>query len=189
MDYTIRIGGQAGQGLQTIGSVLAKLFARSGFQVFTHQDYMSRIRGGHNFYQVRFADRPISSSRSLVEILIALDKTTVEEHRGSLAPGGLVVYDPATVKEKYDPGGFLPVPFREIAMATAGNRLMENTVAVGAVLGILGMELQKLEELLTETFVRKGREVVDQNLSAAKAGTETRARRESRGKEEVRMAR
>jgi len=172
MDYTIRIGGQAGQGLQTIGSVLAKLFARSGFQVFTHQDYMSRIRGGHNFYQVRFADRPISSSRSLVEILIALDKTTVEEHRGSMAPGGLVVYDPATVKEKYDPGGFLPVPFREIAMDTAGNRLMENTVAVGAVMGMLGMELQTLEELLTETFARKGREVVDQNLAAAKAGAD-----------------
>ncbi|MHB9112250.1 MAG: 2-oxoacid:acceptor oxidoreductase subunit alpha [Thermoleophilia bacterium] len=172
MDCTIRIGGQAGQGLQTIGSVLAKLFSRSGFQVFTHQDYMSRIRGGHNFYQVRFADHPISSSRSLVDILIALDKTTVEEHRGSMAPGGLVVFDPASVKEKYDSDGFLEVPFREIAMATAGNRLMENTVAVGSVLGMLGMELQSLEELLTETFARKGREVVDQNLSAAKAGAD-----------------
>ncbi|MDO8736529.1 MAG: 2-oxoacid:acceptor oxidoreductase subunit alpha [Thermoleophilia bacterium] len=172
MEYTIRTGGQAGQGLQTIGSVLAKLFARSGFQVFTHQDYMSRIRGGHNYYQVRFADHSISSSRSLVDILIALDRTTVEEHRDSMTPGGLIVYDPATVKEKYGPEGFLEIPFRQIAMDTAGNRLMENTVAVGAIMGMLGMELQTLEELLTETFVRKGREVVDQNISAAKAGSD-----------------
>lgn len=172
MDYSIMIGGQAGQGLQTIGVVLAKLFSRSGFQVFTHQDYMSRIRGGHNFYQVRFADHPISSSRRLVDILIALDKTTVEEHRDSMAPGGFIVYDPDMVKEDYEGEGFLGVPSRKIAMDTAGNRLMENTVAVGAALGMLGMELQTLEELLTETFARKGREVVDQNLAAAKAGAD-----------------
>jgi 2-oxoglutarate ferredoxin oxidoreductase subunit alpha len=170
MDYTIRIGGQAGQGLQTIGAVLAKLFARSGFHVFTHQDYMSRIRGGHNYYQVRFSDREISSSRRAVDILVALDKQTVEEHRGELAGGGMIVYDSATVKEKYGDGEFLDVPFRKIAMDTAGNRIMENTVAVGAVLGMLGIGLEILEELLTETFARKGREIVDQNVAAARAG-------------------
>lgn len=170
MDYTIRTGGQAGQGLQTIGAVLAKLFARSGYYVFTHQDYMSRIRGGHNFYQVRLADRAISSSRRAVDILIALDKTSVVEHRQELSPGGMVVYDSETVKEKYEGENFLDVPFRRIAMDTAGNRLMENTVAVGAVLGILGMRMDALEALLAETFARKGREVVDQNIAAARAG-------------------
>ena len=60
MDYTIKIGGEAGQGIQTIGGTLARLFARSGYHVFTHQDYESRVRGGHNFYQVRFADKPIA---------------------------------------------------------------------------------------------------------------------------------
>jgi len=170
MDYTIRIGGQAGQGLQTIGAVLAKLFARSGFHVFTHQDYMSRIRGGHNYYQVRFADRPVSSSRQMLDILIALDKTTVAEHRDELAPGGMVVYDSETIKQQYEGEAFLDVPSRKIAMDTAGNRLMENTVAVGAVMGMLGMELDSLEALLTETFARKGREIVDQNIAAARAG-------------------
>ena len=171
MDYTIRIGGQAGQGLQTIGAVLAKLFARSGFEVFTHQDYMSRIRGGHNFYQVRFADHPISSPRNLVDILVALDKTTVAEHRDELAPGGMIIYDSGTVKERYEGGSFLDVPSRKIAMDTAGNRLMENTVAVGAILGMLGMGLERLEKLLAETFSRKGREIVDQNVAAARAGS------------------
>ncbi|MHB1325590.1 MAG: 2-oxoacid:acceptor oxidoreductase subunit alpha [Thermoleophilia bacterium] len=172
MDYTIKIGGQAGQGLQTIGAVLAKLFARSDFHVFTHQDYMSRIRGGHNFYQVRFADQEISASRKAVDILVALDKYTVTEHLGELSPIGLIIYDSETVREKYDGGNILDIPFRKIAMDAAGNRIMENTVAVGAVLGMLGMGLETLEELLTETFARKGREVVDQNLAAAKAGAD-----------------
>ncbi|MHB1361358.1 MAG: 2-oxoacid:acceptor oxidoreductase subunit alpha [Thermoleophilia bacterium] len=172
MDYTIRIGGQAGQGLQTIGAVLGKLFARSGFHVFTHQDYMSRIRGGHNYYQLRLADHPISSSRSLVDILVALDKTTVAGHRGELAPGGIIIYDSGTIKEKYEGESFLDVPARKIAMDTAGNRLMENTVAVGAILGMLGLGLEALDKLLEETFLRKGREIVDQNVAAARAGSD-----------------
>lgn len=77
MDYSIRIGGQAGQGIQTTSSVLGKLLTRLGYHVFTHQDYMSRIRGGHNFNQIRFADRPIGCSRRPVDILIALDQNTV----------------------------------------------------------------------------------------------------------------
>ncbi|MCL5883141.1 MAG: 2-oxoacid:acceptor oxidoreductase subunit alpha, partial [Actinobacteria bacterium] len=172
MDYTIRIGGQAGQGLQTIGAVLGKLFTRSGFQVFTHQDYMSRIRGGHNYYQVRFADHPVSSSRSQVDILVALDKVTVAEHQDEMAPGGIIIYDSETVKEKYEGEMFLDVPARKIAMDTAGNRLMENTVDVGAILGMLGLGLEQLEKLLEETFLRKGREIVDQNVAAARAGSD-----------------
>jgi len=51
MDYSVKIGGEAGQGIQTIGDTLARVFSRSGYYVFTHQDYESRIRGGHNFFR------------------------------------------------------------------------------------------------------------------------------------------
>jgi 2-oxoglutarate ferredoxin oxidoreductase subunit alpha len=170
MDYSIRIGGQAGQGLQTIGTVLSKLFARQGYHVFSHQDFMSRIRGGHNFNQIRFSDRPVGCSRPRVDILIALDRNTVDVHRGDLNPGGLAVYDSEAIKEKIDGPELLDVPFRRIAMETAGSRLMENTVAVGAVMGMLGMDTGPLETLLSDTFLRKGQDIVDQNIAAARAG-------------------
>ena len=67
MDYTIRIGGEAGQGMQTIGDALGKIFTRSGYYVFIHQDYESRIRGGHNFVQVRVSDSPVGCSRDCAE--------------------------------------------------------------------------------------------------------------------------
>ncbi len=51
MDYTLKIGGEAGQGIQTVGEALAKVLSRLGYHVFTSQDYESRIRGGHNFYR------------------------------------------------------------------------------------------------------------------------------------------
>jgi 2-oxoglutarate/2-oxoacid ferredoxin oxidoreductase subunit alpha len=53
MIYNILIGGAAGQGMETLASILEKLLKRKGFEIFTIQDYMSRVRGGHNFFQIR----------------------------------------------------------------------------------------------------------------------------------------
>lgn len=170
MDYSILIGGQAGQGLQTISGVLARLFTRQGLHAFTHQDYMSRIRGGHNFNQVRFSDRPVSASRRRIDIIIALDRATADLHQGDLGEAGIVIYDGETIGHQYGEAGFLEVPLRRLAKEATGVRVVENTVAIGAVLGVLGMETGPLEELLAETFRRKGDEVVAQNIAAARAG-------------------
>lgn len=170
MDYTIKIGGEAGQGIQTIGGTLAAVLARSGYHVFTNQDYESRIRGGHNFYQVRFSDRPVMSSRDKVDIIVALDKESIARHEGELADNGLIIYDPDMIRAKYDTPHFLGIPFIKLAVEHGGNKIMANTVAVGAVLGILGMKLDVLLESFKDTFRKKGVDVITGNMNSAKAG-------------------
>ena len=170
MDHTIKIGGEAGQGIQTIGEALGRIFSRSGYHVFTHQDYESRVRGGHNFYQVRVADQPVHSSRERIDILIALDRESIARHAGELAPDGKVLYDAATLREQRDGPAFLDTPFADLAKQHGGSAIMANTVATGAVLGMLGMELAPLLDLLAETFRKKGEAVVAANASAARAG-------------------
>ena len=61
MDFSILIGGAAGQGLDTSARLLEFILKRCGYNVFTYRDYMSRVRGGHNFTQVRFSDKEINS--------------------------------------------------------------------------------------------------------------------------------
>jgi len=61
MDCTILIGGAAGQGLDLSSNILEKILKRCGFHVFTYRDYMSRVRGGHNFTQIRFSDKEVYS--------------------------------------------------------------------------------------------------------------------------------
>jgi 2-oxoglutarate ferredoxin oxidoreductase subunit alpha len=51
MDISIQIGGKAGQGIQSINSIIAKTFVRHGYYVFINQDAESRIRDGHNYDQ------------------------------------------------------------------------------------------------------------------------------------------
>ena len=170
MDYTIKIGGEAGQGIQTIGDTIGRVFARAGYHVFSHQDYESRVRGGHNFYQIRISERPIAASRQNVDILIALDKESILRHEQELAENGRVVYDSSTLKMKPEGPAFFDVPFVEIAVTSGGERIMENTVATGAVLGMLGLDIDYLLTNIGETFARKGEKIVAGNRKAAIAG-------------------
>jgi 2-oxoglutarate ferredoxin oxidoreductase subunit alpha len=106
MDYTIKIGGEAGQGIQTIGDTLARVFSRTGYHVFSHQDYESRIRGGHNFYQIRFSDKPLSASKDSVDIIVALDRDSITHHEHELKEHGRIIYDSSALKLKYDKPSF-----------------------------------------------------------------------------------
>ena len=170
MDYTIKIGGEAGQGIQTIGETLGRVFARSGYHVFTNQDYESRVRGGHNFYQIRFSDRPVMAPKDAVDIIVALDKESIRLHEQELTQRGQIIYDADTLKEKHDKQAFLDIPFVKLATEHGGDKIMANTVATGAVLGMLGMELDILLGIIADTFRKKGEKIVTANKNAALAG-------------------
>ncbi|MGQ9804059.1 MAG: 2-oxoacid:acceptor oxidoreductase family protein, partial [Anaerolineae bacterium] len=117
-ELTIRIGGEAGMGLESSGVGFAKALVRGGLHVFGLPDYHSRIRGGHNFFSVRIARRPIYSHTEPVHLLLALDQETVRRHIGAVVPGGAVVYDEKDglpdISRRSDVGYF-PVPLSRLA--------------------------------------------------------------------------
>jgi len=170
LDYTVKIGGEAGQGVDTVGTVLSKIFTRAGYFVFSHQDYESRIRGGHNFIQIRLSDRPVTASRDPVDILVALDRQSITDHEKELSDSGMVVYDAAALKEKFERPAFLNLPFTEIAVKQGGSKIMSNTVATGAVLGMLGMDPAIAREVIKDELKQKGEQVVKANLDSIEAG-------------------
>jgi 2-oxoglutarate ferredoxin oxidoreductase subunit alpha len=170
MDYSIKIGGEAGQGIQTIGGTLARVFSRAGYYVFTHQDYESRIRGGHNFFQIRFSDSPVMASRDRIDILVALDKESMVLHEKELSENGQIIYDSSILRDKYEKPHFLDIPFVRLAIEHSGNKIMANTVATGAVLGMLGMGIDILLGIIKDTFTKKGEEIIQGNIKTVKAG-------------------
>lgn len=170
MDYSIIIGGEAGQGIQTIGDTLGRMFARAGHHIFTSQDYESRIRGGHNFYKIRLSDRPVYAPREGADIIVALDRDSITRHRQELRESGRIIYDSADLRQKFDGPAFLDVPFSRLAVEHGKNRITANTVATGAVLGMLGSDMGGLLDIIKDAFGKKGGEVVEANRRAARAG-------------------
>jgi Pyruvate/2-oxoacid:ferredoxin oxidoreductase gamma subunit len=71
---------------------------RGGLHVFADQDYESRIRGGHNFFRVRVKEEEVKAQNETLDILIALNKETVEIHRDELKDNGLIILDKEALK-------------------------------------------------------------------------------------------
>ncbi|MGI1690026.1 2-oxoacid:acceptor oxidoreductase subunit alpha [Thermoanaerobacter uzonensis] len=165
MDYTILIGGEAGQGIDTTANLLAKILKRHGFYVFSNSDYMSRIRGGHNFIQIRFSDIPLHSHISKNDIILALNKETIEIHRKNLSKTGVIICDkeiPLNVIE----GRILALPLLEIAKELKNQKIF-TTVGLGVILKYFSLDFSIGEKAIKEEF---NKDIAELNLQALKRG-------------------
>src|SRR4030042_1925237 len=137
-EFNVMVGGEAGQGVQSVGAILAASLGQGGFCVFADQDYESRVRGGHNFFRVRAKADNVQAISPEIDLLLALNKETIDLHGKELKKDGIAVYDAAETKFTSDKPNFLDVPLLKLALEKAGNKLMANTVAAGAALGRAG---------------------------------------------------
>jgi 2-oxoglutarate ferredoxin oxidoreductase subunit alpha len=164
------IGGEAGQGVQSMGYILARSMAKGGYSVLASQDYESRVRGGHNFFAVRVSDCPVQAISEEVNLLIALNEETIRLHKEELTKDGLILYDDERGKRVATEPTLVSVPFERLALERTGNRIMGNTVALGAALRLVQYDFEILSAVLRKTFGKKGREVAEKNVDAARAG-------------------
>ena len=169
VDFNFMVGGEAGQGVQSVGFLLAKVFARGGYHIFADQDYESRVRGGHNFFRVRVSDAKVDAIAEDVDILIALNMDSIELHQPKMVTQGIIIFDGEKIKGvSGNNGSLLSIPLEKLAEEKAGDKLMINTVALGAALSAVNYDLSMLNAVLVDRF-GKGK-VSNRNIAAAKAG-------------------
>ncbi len=155
----ILIGGEAGQGLATIGQVLAKSLVKRGYHIVVTQDYLSRVRGGHNTFRIRAGARPLEAPREGVDLLVALDQESLDLHGHLLRPGAQAVADTGLAC------GLAPclnVPYAQLAPA----RYL-NTVALGVCAQLLGLDMALIQGELAAYLGKKLTPEVTENNSAA----------------------
>ncbi len=166
------IGGEAGAGITRSGFLFAKACLRGGIHVFGTNDYKSLIRGGHNFYVVRADAEEVYSQADTIDLLLALNKETIVLHKEKLVSGGGVVYDReevALIDEELDRDDLkiYSVPFKKIVGDLNGERIVRNTVALGAAVALLNYDLGILNEVIKDTFKPK---VAELNIEATRKG-------------------
>jgi 2-oxoglutarate ferredoxin oxidoreductase subunit alpha len=171
-DMTFKIAGAAGQGVESSGAGFAQALARGGLHIFGLQDYMSRIRGGLNSFQVRVHEQPLYTHEDAVQILLPLNEEALEAYKDEVVKGGGVIYDEGLKVERRTVSGrgrtAMPVPLVDIAKEH-GERLMANTAALGAAAGVVAYSYERLADIIRQNFARKGGEVVAANLRVARA--------------------
>jgi 2-oxoglutarate ferredoxin oxidoreductase subunit alpha len=168
-DISIKIAGQAGQGIQSITEILLKALKAQGIHIFAYQDFMSRVRGGHNFTQVRISDAPVYSIKKDCNILVALDTLSIEIHRDEVPKGGAIIYDPHSTMVESPDNRFIQIPLNNLAKEV-GSPIFSNTISVGSILALLDINKTDAEEFIKKQFARKGEEIVGKNLKALEKG-------------------
>jgi 2-oxoglutarate ferredoxin oxidoreductase subunit alpha len=164
IDQSIFITGAAGEGIQTIGDVLAHGFLVYGYPVFTYKEYESRIRGGNSSYRIRVGDAVCNAPRHHADMLLALNDRARDHYLPCLRSDGFLLGDGGSYAQS------IHVPFKELAVEHGGSDLYANAVAAGALCAAVGLPLTLVENFLRETFAHHGEEIVSANLSAARAG-------------------
>ncbi|MFQ5758856.1 MAG: 2-oxoacid:acceptor oxidoreductase subunit alpha [Candidatus Bathyarchaeia archaeon] len=170
-----KIGGEAGYGIMTTGLIFAKVCSRAGLHVFDHTEYPSLIRGGHNTYHVRAGVEEVYSHVRHVDLLVALNKETIDKHKEELAPGGGIIYDGDKIPlSKKDLGRedvkLYPVPLLRLAEESGGRRIMINSVALGASVALIDFDFEILSDVIKDTYRRKTRKTIEFNIRAARLG-------------------
>ena len=170
MGTNIRIAGEAGQGVQTIGGMLTHALASVGLHVYSTQSYMSRIRGGVNSYDIRISDRELFSPCEKADLLVALNAESLEVERAGSASGGVIVYDG---KENVE--GAIVFDMAAAAREAGGTAQMANSIAAGIVFAMLGLDTDPLCKVLFDMFGKKKPEAAEKNCVCARKGAELAA--------------
>lgn len=141
--YNILIGGAAGQGIDTTVSILEKAFKRSGYFVYTVRDFMSRVRGGHNFMLIRFGNEAITSHSNELDGIIALNEETIMLHKDKLKEDGFILCD-SNLKGDFDA---IRISMAEKAKEL-GNPRVSGSISAGAILKLFGVNPEYVDEII-----------------------------------------
>ncbi len=161
--YNILIGGAAGQGIDTTAAILEKTLKRSGYNVFTVRDFMSRIRGGHNFSLIRFGTKSILSHSYSLDGIIALNEETIDLHKDKLKEGGFILCDSSL--HVSDPRS-IKIAMDEMAKSL-GNPRVSGSIAIGIILKLFSESTENIEDVFRTILEDK---YLDINLKAVREG-------------------
>ncbi len=161
--YNLLIGGAAGQGIETSVAVLQKFIKNSGYHIFTVRDFMSRVRGGHNFSLLRFGVDPIYSHSEILDGIIAFDEATIQLHSDKLKSDGFILCDSQI---KSDDSRVISLDMQALGKQL-GNTRATGSIATGVILKLFGLEITNAEKVISDYI--KG-QYLELNVKALEEG-------------------
>lgn len=165
-DFSILIGGIAGDGINEAGLTAARLMNRLGYRIFMYYDYPSLIKGGHNFSMVRASSERIGVCRDEIDLLIALNQDTVDRHSGRLKEGSIFIFDADNVMGEGIAEKSCGISVTGILKEEGAPSVMKNSCILGAFCHAVGIEWTVLEEVLKKHIPKK----LELNLKVARRG-------------------
>lgn len=173
-DLRIKCSGFGGQGILSLGLMIASMGQSRDLEVTWLPSYGPEMRGGTANCSVVLSNNKIGSPIVIKpNILIAMNQPSVDKFLPELTPEGILLYDSTYIESPETPIRVCSVPAADVA-STLGNVRCANSVILGAFAAILGGFEQEdfenaFEEAIRRTF-KTHEKLIDLNLKAFKEG-------------------
>ena len=168
----VKLAGFGGQGVLSMGIILAKAGCAEQKYVSWYPSYGPEQRGGTSNCSVVISGEKIGSPVVYSpDILVAMNKPSLEKFARDVEPGGVVLYD-AIIGEYDFPEGVMGVAVPSIEIAKeAGSEKAANTVMIGVMMALGKTKLSDAAyvKAIEENFAAKAK-LIPLNIDVLKAG-------------------
>ncbi|HEY6845344.1 MAG TPA: 2-oxoacid:acceptor oxidoreductase family protein, partial [Terracidiphilus sp.] len=160
---SIKIVGASGQGLNSIGAIVAKGLKRAGYCVFGYREYPSLIKGGHASYQLDVSNQRVQSTDTKVNVLVALNHHGLELNMEELKPEGVLLH--------VTPGWQFPehhqkliqerrlrvicFPIDAVLSRLGAKAILSNVLLTAFLWSMFRLDVETLKSLVGEKFAKK----------------------------------
>ena len=185
-DLTFAMVGSGGDGVITMGDMLAQAGASVGLHVMKVEAYGPQIRGGESSCTVRVSADPIFAQGDSVQVLVVFNWEDFSQFRNEIVTSAdaVVLFEATdeTPRDQIDLGPntddvrLVPVPFIELAKESAGTKLAKNIVTVGLLAEMFDLPKDPIQKAIEGKFAKKGEKVLDANIKGFTAGKEYAAK-------------
>ncbi len=173
---SVAITGSGGSGAVTVGLILLKAIARSGFFGLMTRSAGPQIRGGESAAMIRFSDQPVRCMDDRFDVLIGIDWLNVDRFMDempldaeSLIIGNSAVGEAPPVLTS---AGSSVHQFDFKALAESIKRGRPNMVALGVLAATVGLPEVAVGEGVRSVLAKKGDAMVNAALACVSLGYE-----------------
>ncbi len=168
---SLKIVGSSGQGIDSVGEILAKGLKRSGYYVFGYREYPSLIKGGHASYQLDISNVSIESSETKVNSIVSFNHHGLEHNIPDVKPGGNFIHATKnwnfTEKDKKKIEELslncIELPLEESLKKMGAKPLLSNVIFTAFIWAMCGLNIDTLKIIVGEKFAKK-KELLDLNM-------------------------
>jgi 2-oxoglutarate ferredoxin oxidoreductase subunit alpha len=175
-DFSIKLANVNGTGSSSANSLLVQAIFRMGIPVSGKNLFPSNIQGLPTWYEIRVNASGYTARALDYDLMVAMNSQTYAEDIADVHEGGYVLYDsswPLDTDLKRDDINFLGVPLAMMCLENFQKPreriLMKNIAYAGAVVALVGVDLEIVADLLSETFSRN-EALRDSNQRALRLG-------------------
>jgi 2-oxoglutarate ferredoxin oxidoreductase subunit alpha len=175
-DFVVKFANVNGSGSASANGLFARSIMRMGVPVAARNIFPSNIQGLPTWYEVRITEAGHLGRRGGVDLMVAMNPQTWDRDVAEIESGGFLFYDstkPLPLGRFRDDVTVIGVPLtamcNEAYDLPRERQLFKNTIYVGALAALLGIDLAAIEELLADDFAGKDR-LIKANVEALRMG-------------------